>query len=306
VSAEQEVTAAFLDRLDTARRAKLSGWEPRLPGWLAMARQAWPDVGVAPESFLEWLVGRLPTGEAGAEGLRVSELYLVFACARGDAAALRSFEQHYMPESDVSLMRLRLSASQRDELRQLLRQKLLVAEGGAEPRIASYGGKGDLRRWVRAVAMREGLVLLRKNTPEVEVEQQFFEVFPVAAEDLELQHARREYQVEFKRAFEEALASLTPEERNLIRRHFIDGLTTPQLAALHGMHRVTMFRRLKQVCEALVERTRKLLLERLPMTDRELASLNRLIRSQLDVSLERLLPPAVSGELPPPRPDEKK
>lgn len=294
MSEEQEVTAAFLARLDTARRAKLAGWEPRLPELLSAARGAWPGVSVAPESFLAWLVERLlaeKAGSPGAEGLKVNELYLVFACARADAAALRSFEQHYVPEIDAALMRLRLSASQRDELRQLLRQKLLVAEDGAEPRIATYGGRGDLRRWVRAVATREGLVLLRKNTPEVEVEQEFFEVFPAAAEDLELQHARSEYQVEFKRAFEEALASLTPEERNLIRRHFIDGLTTPQLAALHGTHRVTMFRRLKQACEALVERTRKLLVERLPVTDKELASLNRLIRSQLDVSLERLLPP---------------
>jgi RNA polymerase sigma-70 factor (ECF subfamily) len=302
VSAEQEVTAAFLARLDAARRSRLAGWEARLAEGLAAARQAWPDLSVAPESFLAWLVERLPTeapGTQGAEGLKMADLYLAFACTRGDAAALRSFEQHYMPEIDASLVRLRLTASQRDELRQLLRQKLLVSEDGAEPRIGTYGGRGDLRRWVRAVATREGLVLLRKGTPEVEVEQEFFEVFPAAAEDVELQHARREYQVEFKRAFEEALASLSPEERNLIRRHFIDGLSTPQLAALHGTHRVTMFRRLKQACETLVERTRKLLLERLPMTEGELTSLNRLIHSQLDVSLERLLPPVVSGQLPP-------
>ncbi|HZI12092.1 MAG TPA: sigma factor-like helix-turn-helix DNA-binding protein, partial [Myxococcus sp.] len=121
--------------------------------------------------------------------------------------------------------------------------------------------------------------------------EELFDTFPAAAEDVELQHARREYQVEFKRAFEEALVSLEPEERNLLRRHFIDGLSTPQLAMLHGIHRVTMFRRLRQVCEALVERTRKLLLVRLPMSEKELASLNRLIRSQLDMSLELLLPP---------------
>jgi RNA polymerase sigma-70 factor (ECF subfamily) len=134
-------------------------------------------------------------------------------------------------------------------------------------------------------------VLLRKHTPEVDMEEEFFETFPAAAEDAELQHARREYQVEFKRAFEESLASLSPEERNLLRQHFIDGLSTPQLAALHGQHRVTMFRKLKQACDVLAERTRKLLMERVPMTERELSSLNRLIRSQLDVSLERLLRP---------------
>jgi RNA polymerase sigma-70 factor, ECF subfamily len=301
VSAEQEVTAAFLAKLDAARRSKAAGWEGQLAQWLGEARRAWPGLSVAPEAFLGWLVERLPArgnGVQGPEGLKVADLYLAFACTQGDAAALRSFEQHYMPEMEASLVRLRLPDFQREELGQELRQKLLVAQDETGPRIGTYGGRGDLRRWVRAVATREGLVLLRKHTPEVEMEEEFFEAFPAAAEDVELQHVRREYQVEFKKAFEEALASLPPEERNLIRQHFIDGLSTPRLAALHGAHRVTLFRRLKHACETLVERTRKLLLERLPMSEGELASLNRLIRSQLDVSLERLLPPEKKEQTP--------
>lgn len=292
VSAEQELTAAFLEKLDAVRRAKAAGWEEPLVQLLGEARRAWPALAVAPEAFLDWVLERLPA--QGSEALKAADMYLAFACAQGDEAALKSFEQLYMPEVEGSLVRLRLEPFQREELRQELRQKLLVAQDETGPRIGTYGGRGDLKRWVRAVATREGLVLLRKNTPEVEMEEEFFEAFPTAAEDVELQHARREYQVEFKRAFEEALASLLPEERNLIRQHFIDGLTTPQLAALHGVHRVTLFRWLKQACEALVERTRTLLLKRLPLTETELASLNRLIRSQLDVSLERLLPPEPS------------
>lgn len=291
MGAEQAVTAAFLAGLDAAGRSRLTGWEAQLAGLLEEALRAWPGVSVGPEDFLRWLAPRLPAEGPGAEGLKVADLYLVFACTRGDAAALRSFEKHYVPELEAALVRLRLSATQRDELRQELRQKLLVSEDGGEPRIGLYGGRGELRRWVRAVATREGLMLLRKHTPEVGVEEGLFDTFPAATEDVELQHARREYQVEFKRAFEEALASLEPGERNLLRRHFLDGLSTPQLAALHGIHRVTMFRRLRQTCEALVERTRKLLLERLPVSEVELASLNRLIRSHLDMSLERLLPP---------------
>jgi RNA polymerase sigma-70 factor (ECF subfamily) len=265
--------------------------DAQLAGLVEAARRAWPDVAVAPADFLRWLAGRLPPAGQGTEELKVADLYLVFACTRGDAAALRGFEKHYVPELGAALVRLRLSATQRDELLQELRRKLLVSEDGAEPRIGLYGGRGELRRWVRAVATREGLMLLRQQSPEVGVDEELFDTFPAAAEDAELQHARREYQVEFKRAFEEALASLEPAERNLLRRHFIDGLSTPQLAALHGIHRVSMFRRLRQVCEALVGRTRTLLLQRLPVSEAELSSLNRLIRSHLDMSLERLLPP---------------
>ncbi|NOK35494.1 sigma-70 family RNA polymerase sigma factor [Corallococcus exercitus] len=289
---EQQVTAAFLDGLGAELRSRLTGWEAALPELLGAARRAWPDFAVDAGDFLRWLLERLPAaGPQGAEALKAADLYLAFACARGDAAALRGFERHCVPELEAALARLRLSRVEQDELLQELRQKLLVSENGAEPRIGLYGGKGELRRWVRSVATREGLVRLRTHTPEVGMEQEFFDAFPSAAEDVELQHARREYQVEFKRAFEDALRSLQPAERNLLRRHFIDGLTTPQLAALQGVHRVTLFRRLRQTCDALVERTRQRLLERLPVTERELASLDRLIRSHLDVSLERLLPP---------------
>lgn len=299
MGAEQEVEL-FLARLDEATRAKLAGSESMLARLVESGRDAWPGLAVPTDVFLGWVVERLPgAGAEGAEALKAGDLYLACACARAEPQALRLFEQRFVPEMGAALARLRMPVTEREELQQALRQKLLVAEGEQPPRITAYAGRGDLRRWLRAVATREGLSLMRKETPEVKVEEEFFDYFPSAAEDVELQHARREYQVEFKRAFEQALTSLSPEERNLIRRHFIDGLSTPQLAAMYGLHRVTMFRRLKQACDALTERTRQLLEQRLPLSSGELTSLNRLIRSQLDVSLERLLPPAVSREQAP-------
>jgi RNA polymerase sigma-70 factor (ECF subfamily) len=296
VGAEQEVKL-FLARLDEPTRAKLAGSESKLASLVESGRGAWPGLSVPTDVFLSWVVERLNGGGTeGGEALKAGDLYLACACARAEPLALRIFEQQFVPEMGAALARLRMSLTEREELQQALRQKLLVAEGEQPPRIAAYAGRGDLRRWLRAVATREGLSLMRKDTPEVKVEEEFFDYFPTAAEDVELQHARREYQVEFKLAFEQALKTLSPEERNLIRRHFIDGLSTPQMATMYGLHRVTMFRRLKQACDALTERTRKLLEERLPLSSGELTSLNRLIRSQLDVSLERLLPPAVSRE----------
>lgn len=299
MGAEQEVKL-FLARLDEPTRAKLAGLESKLAELVESGRGAWPGLSVPTDVFLSWVVERLNGGGSeGGEALKAGDLYLACACARSEPLALRIFEQQFVPEMGAALTRLRMSVTEREELQQALRQKLLVAEGDQPPRISAYAGRGDLRRWLRAVATREGLSLMRKDTPEVKVEEEFFDYFPSAAEDVELQHARREYQVEFKLAFEQALKSLSPEERNLIRRHFIDGLSTPQMATMYGLHRVTMFRRLKQACDSLTDRTRKLLEERLPMSSGELTSLNRLIRSQLDVSLERLLPPAVSREQAP-------
>ena len=110
MSAEQELTAGFLAKLDAARRAKAAGWEGPLAQMLGEARRAWPGLTVAPEAFLGWLLERLPArggGAPGTEALKVADMYLAFACMQGDAAALRSFEQHYMPEVEASLVRLR-------------------------------------------------------------------------------------------------------------------------------------------------------------------------------------------------------
>jgi hypothetical protein len=48
-----------------------------------------------------------------------------------------------------------------DELRQNVRERLFLGTPDAPPRIASYSGEGDLRHWVRVVAMRAALNLTR-------------------------------------------------------------------------------------------------------------------------------------------------
>ncbi len=56
-----------------------------------------------------------------------------------------------------------------------MRQRLFVGGGTAGPptspgKIAEYGGRGDLRRWVRSVAVRTCLNELRKGKREILVD----------------------------------------------------------------------------------------------------------------------------------------
>ena len=85
------------------------------------------------------------------------------------------------------------------------------------------------------------------------------------------------------------MASLEPRARTILRYAFVDRLSVDALGSLYDVHRATAARWLRAAHEALGQRTRELLIERLGVTSEELASVLALIQSSLDVSLERLL-----------------
>jgi RNA polymerase sigma-70 factor (ECF subfamily) len=71
--------------------------------------------------------------------------------------------------------------------------------------------------------------------------------------------------------------------------HLLDGASIDRIAAVHSVHRATAARWLERIRERLASGTRRLLQERLRVSRDELASLVRLIDSQLDLSLSTLL-----------------
>jgi RNA polymerase sigma-70 factor (ECF subfamily) len=176
----------------------------------------------------------------------------------------------------------------------VVRHALLVAEPGAPARIAGYAGRGPLRAWVRATAIRAALKMNRKERPEGPAEESFL-LGDAAVVDPVLAGLRRRYAPEFRGAFEAALAALDSQERVLLRQHFVDGVGTEDLAALHGVHRVTMFRWLAKLRTKLLVRTRRELRARIGVDEAELDSIMRMVRSHVELTLERVLavtPPA--------------
>ena len=63
---------------------------------------------------------------------------------------------------DTALTRLGREPMFVDEVRQVLRTKLLVGDG-APPKIADYSGRGPLDGWVRAAAVRAAIDLKRRE-----------------------------------------------------------------------------------------------------------------------------------------------
>jgi RNA polymerase sigma-70 factor (ECF subfamily) len=108
---------------------------------------------------------------------------------------------------------------------------------------------------------------------------------PAIAEDPALVAAKARYRDELAAAFREALAALTPKDRLLLRFQLVDGLSIDEIGNIHNVHRATAARWLVRIREELMERTHELLAARLSMDTEDVASIVRLVQSQLDVSV---------------------
>src|SRR4051812_24216026 len=153
-------------------------------GW-KIARETWPGVDVTENDFSEYVAERVEDSHASPPW---SDLYLACACARGNPAALRMFDEHL------------LSAIEPDEVRQIVSTKLLVAEPGKLPKIAEYSGRGALRTWLRIVATRTALDLAQTKGREIPVERDALEFVVGAGEDPELDYFKQRYAAEFRAA----------------------------------------------------------------------------------------------------------
>lgn len=288
-----ELTESFLSRaphaLVPALRAR-PGLEEALTGLVREAREAWPAVGLDAEAFLAHVAERLPsTGEAHEvlASLRAADCFLAFACVRGEAWALAALDAHVL--SQVGTWLPREAPALVDELRQLVRQRLLVPVNGAPPKLASYSGRGPLGQWVRAVALRLHIDQQRAAPRERPLEEAPVALAERLGADPELAFIRERHQEDFRVAFRAALGRLEARERNLLRLHHVHGLSMDAVSATYQAPRSTVARWIARSRERLLALTREELTARLGLTPDELDSLLRLVRSQLDVSLRLLM-----------------
>ena len=269
----------------------------RLWSLVAEGRAAWPDFNVVARDLVEFVARQVTPDLADGvlDGLRPADLYLACACARGLPGAVNAFDRDYMREVDIALARMRIGPPRLNDVKQLVRQRLFVGGGTAGAptsagKIAEYGGRGDLRRWVRSVAVRTCLNELRKGKREILVDDDhLIAQHAVTADDPEIEYMKRTYSAEFKTAFTFALGQLGPREQTLLRYHHVDGLNIDEIGAIYRVHRVTAFRWIEKAKDQLVKATLDTLRAKLKLPADELDSVLRMIRSQIHLSLIRHL-----------------
>jgi RNA polymerase sigma-70 factor (ECF subfamily) len=102
---------------------------------------------------------------------------------------------------------------------------------------------------------------------------------------------REMYRQTFQEALASAFAALSPADRNLLRRHFVDHMTLEEMAVPFGVHPATIARKLTALREELAEAVQAALVHRYPELGGAggFESLARAIRSEVYVSLSPLL-----------------
>lgn len=249
---------------------------------LDAGRAAHPAIALPAGGFARYLDGRHP-------GAHAADLYLCFACLGGDAHALAALDAALVSAVEGPLVRLGLPRHEREEVTQSLRARLLVGDERG-PRLSDYVGKGSLAGWLRASAVNAGLNRQREQARARVVDDEgAWLTSPSPDDDPELAALKRSCGAAFRQAFGEAIAGLSPRSRLLLRQHLLDGLSHEQLGALHGVHAVTAFRWLRDARAEVTAATRQRLGAALRLRPAELDSMLRLLESQLDASVSRLL-----------------
>jgi RNA polymerase sigma-70 factor (ECF subfamily) len=283
-------TDLLLAALSEPARSRGTPERDAVDAWFGRAAAAWPAVPLTTALFAAWVASRLEDAEdpwLELSRLRGGDLWIACACAEGMSAAIAALEATFADAIEQALARVEFDRTQRDELRQIVRHHLFVGDGvGA---IARYSGRGPLAAWLRVTATRTALNARRRERTTVEVDDDDLGALPERLRDPELDHLKRTYQEVFREAFAAAAASLTPRERTLLRQAVIHGLTVREVGRMYGVHHATVARWIDHARSALAQAVQRELGGRLRLRPEELASVLVLVRSRLEISIDRVL-----------------
>lgn len=270
-----------------------------LDDFVLTARSAWPEwpssdaVGFG--TFVEERL-RASSSPADLSSLHAADLWLAYHASRGLPLAVAALESTCFVGLTNVLRARRAEPSEAEEVVQRLRDRLLVAEPGDRPRLLTYGGRGELKAWVRVAAVRLWLNLKREQksgvgeakTSSLESSSEEALAFE-ASNDLELELLKGKYRELFRTAFLETVGALAPGTRLLLKLHYLDRLSMEDVGKVLGVHRLTVLRRLERARQELSEGTKERLEAELRLAPPDVDSLLRLIQSRLDVSLQHAL-----------------
>lgn len=254
------------------------------------ARAQWPGIELAPEAFarrFDALLADVEDPDSAALERATADLYLTFACLEQIPNAFVELERKVLFKVPGWVRRIVLSTARANEVRQEVAKRLLTAEGSNAPRLALYAGKGSLEGWVRVAAVR---VAHNIRDAQHSVNGVPLTEIPTTREaDPELVAVRKVYAKEFAGALRTTLDTLSRDERNVLRLHYLDGLSIDEVGAAYRVSRATAARMLLRAREAVASKMHELLASEIGAAAPEPASVLALIRDELEESLaERL------------------
>ncbi len=244
---------------------------------------AWPGVGLPLDVFVVHLRDRIGETDTAVmvQGIHLADLYLACACLHFDPLAWRELYRLHLSRVPQFVGRMDASRAFIDEVRQRLSAKL-IGDSDSPAKLALYTGRGPLGAWLRVAAIREAQNLKRRTKRMVDANDV---ALKATAHDPEMHLLKHRLAVPFAECFQEVLATLSADERNVLRLHYLDGLTIEEVGKAYRVSRATAARWLASARQTILERTRAALGYKLGESAPRGESLLAFVGSQLDMSL---------------------
>ncbi len=253
------------------------------------ARRTWPTLDIPPIWFIPYLAERLPPATdvmQCIQNIQTRDLYIACGVANLVPNAVDLFERHFGNKIKECLSRYENIPDREGRIQQQILDKLLTMDGNGPGTIAQFRGRGSLISWLRVTATHMAIRKRKTKYPQGAKQYGLPKMDSPGAGFMYIRHNLRQ---QYKRAFQEAMTSLTPRERNLLRQRILDGMTIDDIAAFHSAHRVTASKWLVTLRQKLSETTLEIMADRLNISTDEYEDIMQIIHAQLDFSITRYL-----------------
>jgi RNA polymerase sigma-70 factor (ECF subfamily) len=194
------------------------------------------------------------------QSLRVEELALARACAKGCEAAWECFLNRYRQKLYDAAGAIAKEESAARELADSLYTELFgtreSADGQRISKLTSYTGRGSLEGWLRTVLAQDYVNRYRSQRrlvsfdDTIQAGQQYQASAEVPADP------------RLEAAVDAALVELPTEERLILASYYLDGRTLAEIARMLGVHESTISRRVERITASLRKRIVRSLRER--------------------------------------------
>jgi RNA polymerase sigma-70 factor (ECF subfamily) len=211
------------------------------------------------------------------------DLVLVEAVLQQVPGAWEHLRRLHGQRVGAAFQRVASGAATADDIEGHFWSALVVPTQGDTPLLARYFGRGALGAWLVVTATRLAQKSRDRNKEDSGGDAALLERVAVVEDELKL--FRNRHRPDFVAALKAAFSTLDPKSRNLLRHHYLDGVETPGLGRMYGVHRATALRWLEEAREQFVQIFRDELGRRFSVPRIEVDSIARLFRSNLDLSM---------------------
>jgi len=258
--------------------------ENDLDAILVAGGTTWPDFKVTLADLRSYVI-KTPLGQSAVDN--AGDVVLVCACVNGLPAAANVLDCIIRDNVPMFLKRIDRDAEFANDICQRLHERLL---GGEPPRLATYSGSGPLLNWLRVLTVRLAVDAKRAQPTLSNVFAESLAEHMVAdgaSPDLQMLKAR--YGQSLLDAVSRGLRALPRRQRAVLRLYVLASLTIDDLGRMYDVHRSTVARWIASAERSVFDSVKDEFRERWGLATSDVASLARLIRSQLPISLEKLL-----------------